>query len=60
MTIAALDDPTVRLLAGSGAVAYAQAAADARAAADATWRQLSISTDHDDVDHSALDPLGQR
>src|SRR5262245_10987138 len=59
LQIAAMDNPPLRLLVGTDAVTYAAAAADARAAADATWRELSITTDHDDVDARALDPLGQ-
>jgi NAD(P)-dependent dehydrogenase (short-subunit alcohol dehydrogenase family) len=60
LKIAAMDDPPLRLLLGSDAVRYAEAAAASRAAADATWRELSLSTDHDDVDLAALDPLGRR
>jgi len=60
LQIAAMDNPPLRLLVGTDAVTYAAAAADARAAADATWRELSITTDHDDVDARALDPLGQQ
>jgi NAD(P)-dependent dehydrogenase (short-subunit alcohol dehydrogenase family) len=59
LKIAAMEKPPLRLLVGSDALAYAKAAADSRTAADATWRELSISTDHDDVDAATLDPLGQ-
>ena len=55
-----MDNPPLRLLLGSDALTYAKAAATARAAADATWRELSTSTDHDDADPATLDPLGQR
>jgi NAD(P)-dependent dehydrogenase (short-subunit alcohol dehydrogenase family) len=48
LEIAAMDEPPLRLLLGSDAVAYAGAAAEARAAADAAWRELSRSTDHDE------------
>jgi hypothetical protein len=59
LQIVAMNNRPLRLLVGSDAVTYAAAAADARAAADATWRELSISTDHYDVGARALDPLGQ-
>jgi len=38
LQMAAMDNPPLRLLVGTDAVTYAAAAADARAAADATWR----------------------
>jgi hypothetical protein len=47
------------VLPGSDAVAYAKAAAQSRAAADATWRELSIATDRHDVAPVALGPLEQ-
>jgi NAD(P)-dependent dehydrogenase (short-subunit alcohol dehydrogenase family) len=40
-------EPPVRLLLGSDAVALAEAAATARAAEDARWKDLSVSTDFD-------------
>ena len=49
LQVAAMDEPPLRLLLGSDAVAYAEAAAQARAAADASWRNLSFSTDRDDL-----------
>jgi NAD(P)-dependent dehydrogenase (short-subunit alcohol dehydrogenase family) len=39
--------PPVRLLLGSDAVSIAAAAAAERAAEDARWKELSVSTDHD-------------
>jgi NAD(P)-dependent dehydrogenase (short-subunit alcohol dehydrogenase family) len=59
LQVAAMDEPPLRLLLGSDAVTYAKAAAQARADADAAWRELSATTDHDDVTAAALDPLGQ-
>ncbi|MCW2524316.1 MAG: NADP-dependent 3-hydroxy acid dehydrogenase YdfG [Frankiales bacterium] len=53
-----LDEPPLRLLLGSDAYNYATAAGRARAAADATWRELSVSTDHDEATPAQLDPLG--
>jgi NAD(P)-dependent dehydrogenase (short-subunit alcohol dehydrogenase family) len=41
------EHPPVRLLLGSDAVAGAAAAAEARAAEDGRWRELSLSTDQD-------------
>jgi NAD(P)-dependent dehydrogenase (short-subunit alcohol dehydrogenase family) len=60
LQVAAMDEPPVRLLLGTDAVTYAAGVAQARAAADQQWRELSISTDHDDVTAAALDPLAQR
>jgi NAD(P)-dependent dehydrogenase (short-subunit alcohol dehydrogenase family) len=60
LQVAAMDEPPVRLLLGTDAVTYAAGVAQARAAADRQWRELSISTDHDDVTAAALDPLAQR
>jgi hypothetical protein len=31
--------------------------ARARAESDEKWRELSVSTDHDDVTHADIDPL---
>jgi NAD(P)-dependent dehydrogenase (short-subunit alcohol dehydrogenase family) len=52
-----LADPPVRLVTGTDAFNYATAAANARAESDARWRELSVSTDHDDVKAENLDPL---
>jgi NAD(P)-dependent dehydrogenase (short-subunit alcohol dehydrogenase family) len=59
LQVAAMDEPPLRLLLGSDAVAYAAEAAAARADADTAWRELSLTTDHDDAPATALDPLGQ-
>jgi NAD(P)-dependent dehydrogenase (short-subunit alcohol dehydrogenase family) len=55
-----LDEPPLRLLLGSDAVRYAAAVEKARADADARWRDLSLSTDHDAATAAELDPLAQR
>jgi len=57
LTVAGLDEPPVRLLLGSDAVRYAAQVAQARAESDAAWRELSVSTDHDDLTEADLDPL---
>jgi NAD(P)-dependent dehydrogenase (short-subunit alcohol dehydrogenase family) len=59
LQVAAMDEPPLRLLLGSDAVAYAAEAAAARADADTAWRELSLTTDHDDAPATSLDPLGQ-
>ena len=58
--LADMPEPPLRLLLGSDAVAYAAQASEARAADDAAWRELSLSTDHDEATAGARDPLGQR
>jgi NAD(P)-dependent dehydrogenase (short-subunit alcohol dehydrogenase family) len=57
LTVADLDQPPVRLLLGTDAVNYADQARQFRAEADAQWRALSVSTDHDDVTAAEIDPL---
>ncbi len=57
LAVAGLDEPPVRLPLGSDAVRYAGQVAQARAESDRKWRELSVSTDHDDVTASDLDPL---
>jgi NAD(P)-dependent dehydrogenase (short-subunit alcohol dehydrogenase family) len=57
LTVADLDEPPVRLLLGSDAVRYVQQIDEARMASDARWRELSVSTDHEDVTAADLDPL---
>ncbi len=47
LALTAEPDPPARLLLGSDAVWLAPQIAAARAAEDATWRDLSLSTDHD-------------
>ena len=58
LQVAEMSEPPLRLLLGTDAVTYAAGAAQARAAADAAWRELSLSTDHVDATPAALDPLG--
>jgi len=58
LAVADLDDPPLRLVLGSDAFKYATAAAEAQAASDARWHDLSVSTDHDDATPAQLDPLG--
>jgi NAD(P)-dependent dehydrogenase (short-subunit alcohol dehydrogenase family) len=57
LEVATLDEPPLRLLIGSDAVTYAKAAAESLAAADATWRELSLSSDHHDISAAAREPL---
>ena len=59
LTVADLDEPPVRLLLGSDAVQYAQVVEQARAAEDAKWRDLSVSTDHDDATAADINPLSE-
>jgi NAD(P)-dependent dehydrogenase (short-subunit alcohol dehydrogenase family) len=56
LTVVDLDEPPVRLLLGSDAVNFAGYVAAARAESDAKWRDLSVSTDHDDASATDLDP----
>ena len=60
LEVAAMDEPPLRLILGSEAYAYATAAAEARAASDAAWRRLTVSTDRDDATPTERDPLGAR
>ncbi len=57
LTVADLPEPPLRLLVGSDAYHYAQQVARARMASDEEWRELSVSTDHDDVTAADIDPL---
>lgn len=57
LTVADLDEPPVRLLLGSDAVGYVQQIDAARIASDEKWRDLSVSTDHDDATAADIDPL---
>jgi NAD(P)-dependent dehydrogenase (short-subunit alcohol dehydrogenase family) len=52
-----LDEPPVRLLLGSDAVRFAGQTERTRAESDAKWRELSESTDYDDLAEENLDPL---
>lgn len=57
LAVAAQPDPPLRLILGSEAYAYATEAARARAASDAAWRDLTVSTDRDDASAAQRDPL---
>jgi NAD(P)-dependent dehydrogenase (short-subunit alcohol dehydrogenase family) len=59
MKLVDLQEPPLRLILGSDAFRYAEQSAQARARADAQWRELSVSTDRDNVAESDLDPLGR-
>jgi len=59
LEVTELDRPPVRLLLGSDAVNYAAAVEKARADADAQWRELSVSTDHDSATAADIDPLAR-
>jgi NAD(P)-dependent dehydrogenase (short-subunit alcohol dehydrogenase family) len=49
LAVAALDDPPLRLLAGSDAYEFGRAAWRARIETDAQWEQFSRSTDREDA-----------
>jgi NAD(P)-dependent dehydrogenase (short-subunit alcohol dehydrogenase family) len=49
LAVAELDDPPLRILAGSDAYEYGREAWRTRIETDAQWEQLSRSTDHDDA-----------
>lgn len=57
LRVAGLDQPPVRLLLGSDAVHFAGQVERARAESDARWRELSASTDYDDLTEEDVDPL---
>ena len=59
LRVAEMSEPPLRLLLGTDAVRYAEGAAQARAAADEAWRELSLSTDDEHVTAASLDPLGR-
>jgi NAD(P)-dependent dehydrogenase (short-subunit alcohol dehydrogenase family) len=59
LQLAAMDQPPVRLLLGSEAVAHARAAGRALADRDALWEELSRSTDRDDATEAERNPLGK-
>src|SRR5262249_26635289 len=54
LQVAAMEEPPLRLLLGSDAVTYADAAARQRESADAAWRELSVSTDRADLTSAAV------
>lgn len=57
LQIAEMDEPPLRLLLGSDAYNYGTANGRALAASDEKWRELSVSTDHDDATDADRDPL---
>jgi NAD(P)-dependent dehydrogenase (short-subunit alcohol dehydrogenase family) len=57
LEVVEMDEPPVRLLLGSDAVRFAGQAERGRAESDARWRELSESTDYDDLTEENLDPL---
>jgi NAD(P)-dependent dehydrogenase (short-subunit alcohol dehydrogenase family) len=57
LQIADMDQPPLRLILGSEAYAYASAAGQTRADADARWHDLTVSTDRDDATEADRDPL---
>ncbi len=58
LAVADMPEPPLRLILGSEACAYATAAAQARADADAAWHDLTVSTDRDGATAADRDPLG--
>jgi NAD(P)-dependent dehydrogenase (short-subunit alcohol dehydrogenase family) len=58
LEVAAMAEPPLRLLLGSDAYRYGTAAGRALLESDESWRELSISTDHDEATAAQLDPLG--
>jgi NAD(P)-dependent dehydrogenase (short-subunit alcohol dehydrogenase family) len=49
LTIAEVPDPPLRLLLGSEAFAMARAADEAKIASDEQWKELTLSSDHDEA-----------
>jgi NAD(P)-dependent dehydrogenase (short-subunit alcohol dehydrogenase family) len=49
LTVASLDEPPLRILAGSDAFEYGREVWRARVETDGRWEELSRSTDHDDA-----------
>jgi NAD(P)-dependent dehydrogenase (short-subunit alcohol dehydrogenase family) len=60
LTVVDMDQPPLRLLLGSDALAYAATASAALAENDTRWRALSASTDRDDTAADDQDPLRVR
>lgn len=54
LQITQVDDPPLRLLLGSDAYAIARAADHAKIASDERWKDLTLSTDADDIAHDAF------
>jgi NAD(P)-dependent dehydrogenase (short-subunit alcohol dehydrogenase family) len=60
LRIADMDRPPLRLLLGTDAYTYATAAGRELLRQDEQWRELSVSTDHDEATATDLDPLRHR
>jgi NAD(P)-dependent dehydrogenase (short-subunit alcohol dehydrogenase family) len=60
LQVANMDEPPLRLLLGTDAFTYATAAGRDQLERDERWRELSVSTDHDEATAADLDPLSQR
>ena len=62
LQITRVDDPPLRLLLGSDAFTIARAADEAKIASDERWKDLTLSTDADDVSRAeqALAPIPAR
>jgi NAD(P)-dependent dehydrogenase (short-subunit alcohol dehydrogenase family) len=60
LQIADMDHPPLRLLLGTDAYTYATAAGRELLRQDEQWRELSVSTDHDEASAADLDPLRHR
>lgn len=58
LIVAELDDPPLRLLAGSDAYEYGREAWRARIGTDTKWERLRRSTDHDDAGDTWLEQRG--
>ena len=59
LRLAALPEPPLRILLGSDAVFVADLAAKQRAAEDAKWRSLSVTTDFDGLEDFGETPVGK-
>lgn len=55
LTVAQADEPPLQLLLGSDAFALARSVDEARIASDDKWKDLTLSTDHDDADLAGID-----
>jgi NAD(P)-dependent dehydrogenase (short-subunit alcohol dehydrogenase family) len=62
LQITRVDDPPLRLLLGSDAFTIARAADEAKIASDERWKDLTVSTDADDVsrEEQAVTPMPAR
>ena len=60
LEVAAMDEPPLRLLLGTDAYNYGTANSRAIAESDLRWRDLSVSTDHEESTDAERDPLADR